>query len=66
MKIVIAIDPGLSGGVAVNAFGKTVCHAMPATQGDVLELIRDIKRTADIEAAECGGGRRFGRVASRP
>ena len=53
MNVIIAIDPGLSGGVAVNAFGKTVCHAMPATQGDVLELIRDIKRTADIEGAEC-------------
>ena len=53
MKTVIAIDPGVSGGVSVCAFGKTICHAMPATQGDVLELIRDIKRAADVENAEC-------------
>jgi hypothetical protein len=53
MKTIIAIDPGVSGGVAVSAFGKTMCYAMPATQGDVLELIRDIKRGADVEGAEC-------------
>jgi crossover junction endodeoxyribonuclease RuvC len=53
MKCVIAIDPGVSGGVAVFAFAKTVCHPMPATQGDVLELIRDIKRTADVEGVDC-------------
>ena len=53
MKSIIAIDPGVSGGVAVSAFGKTVCHPMPATQGDVLELLRDIKRTADLESVEC-------------
>ena len=47
MKVVIAIDPGVSGGVAVSAFGKTVCHLMPGTEGDRLELIRDLKRTAD-------------------
>jgi hypothetical protein len=52
MKTIIAIDPGVSGGVAVSAFGNTACHAMPATQGDVLEMIRDIKRAADIEQAE--------------
>lgn len=53
MKTVVAIDPGASGGVAVSAFGKTVCHTMPATQGDVLELLRDIKDGADVEGAEC-------------
>ena len=53
MKTVIAIDPGVSGGVAVCAFGKTICHTMPATQGDVLELIRDLKRAADTEGIEC-------------
>jgi len=53
MKTVVAIDPGVSGGVAVCAFGKTICHAMPATQGDVLELLRDIKNAASVESAEC-------------
>jgi hypothetical protein len=49
MNVVIAIDPGVSGGLAVSVWGKTVCHAMPATQGDVLELIRDFKRLAECE-----------------
>ncbi|MEI6195979.1 MAG: hypothetical protein WCS42_16790 [Verrucomicrobiota bacterium] len=53
MKVVIAIDPGVAGGVAVFAFGKTFCHPMPGTEGDRLELIRDLKRTADTEGADC-------------
>jgi hypothetical protein len=52
MKVLIAIDPGASGGVASAAFGKTVCHPMPATQGDVLELIRQSKFAADLEQVE--------------
>lgn len=52
MKVIIAIDPGVSGGVAVAAFGKVVCQAMPATQGDVMELIRDHYRTAEVEDVE--------------
>jgi len=54
MKVIIAIDPGVSGGVAVEVWGKTVCHPMPATQGDVLELIRDFKRMADVECVPHG------------
>ena len=53
MKVIIAIDPGAEGGIAVRVFGQTVCHAMPDTEGDRLELIRDIKRAADVEHAEC-------------
>ena len=53
MKVFIAIDPGVSGGVAVTAFGETIGHAMPATPGDVLALIRDVKRAADVEGASC-------------
>lgn len=53
MKVFIAIDPGVSGGVAVTAFGETIGHAMPATPGDVLALIRDVKRAADVEGANC-------------
>ena len=52
MNVIIAIDPGASGGVAVAAFGKVVCQAMPATQGDVMELIRDVYRTAEVEDVE--------------
>ena len=48
MKTIIGIDPGKSGGVAVCQFGKVDCSAMPATDGDVLGLLRDI-RTADVE-----------------
>lgn len=53
MKMILAIDPGASGGLAVSAFGKTSCHALPATPGDRLELIRGFKQAADIENAEC-------------
>ena len=49
MKTTIAIDPGLSGGVAVRWFEKTGCWAMPATQGDLLERLREIKNVAGLE-----------------
>ena len=54
MSVVIAIDPGMSGGVAVSAFGKTFCHPMPATEGDRLELIRDLARSAEVECVPHG------------
>jgi len=54
MKVIIAIDPGVSGGIAVEVWGKTVCHPMPPTQGDVLELIRDFKRMANVECVPLG------------
>ena len=54
MSVVIAIDPGVSGGVAVAAFGKTFCHPMPATEGDRLELIRDLARSAEVECVPHG------------
>jgi hypothetical protein len=52
MKTIIAIDPGLSGGVAVSRFGKTECWPMPATQGDLLELLRSVKAAASVEACD--------------
>ena len=52
MKVVIAIDPGKSGGVAVAGFGAVACHAMPETEGDMLDLIRGIKSGGDVEVAE--------------
>ena len=52
MKTILAIDPGLSGGVAVRWFEKTDCWAMPGTQGDLLERLREIKNVAGLEGDE--------------
>lgn len=49
MNTTVAIDPGLSGGIAVCRNGVTECHGMPETQGDFLALLREVKRAADIE-----------------
>jgi crossover junction endodeoxyribonuclease RuvC len=49
VKTILAIDPGLSGGIAISRFGKTECFSMPETQGDLLTLLREIKRAADVE-----------------
>ena len=54
MSVIVAIDPGVSGGVAVSAFGKTFCHPMPDTEGDRLELIRDLARLAEVERVPHG------------
>lgn len=41
--MIIAIDPGASGGIAwQNSDGGTTCIAMPSTQGDVLDALRAI------------------------
>lgn len=53
MTALLAIDPGASGGVALMVCGKTVCHAMPETEGDRLELVRSFKTAADIEGEAC-------------
>lgn len=53
MSVIIAIDPGVSGGIAVSAFGKSFCHPMPDTEGDRLGLIRDFQRSAEVECVEC-------------
>jgi crossover junction endodeoxyribonuclease RuvC len=52
MRTIIAIDPGLSGGVAVQWFGKRNCWAMPETQGDLLALVREIREAALAERCE--------------
>jgi hypothetical protein len=52
MRIIIAIDPGLSGGVAVRRDGKTECWPMPETQGDLLALVREVKDGAAMEGDE--------------
>lgn len=53
MKTIVAIDPGLSGGLAVSGPATGVyCYPMPATGGDLLELMRDIKTGAYVEGDE--------------
>jgi hypothetical protein len=49
---IVAIDPGLSGGIAVSAFGVAGCRAMPATQGDIVGLLRGIKAASDKSEVE--------------
>ncbi len=52
MRTIVAIDPGLSGGVAVRWFEKTDCWPMPETQGDLLERLREFKSVAGLEGDE--------------
>jgi crossover junction endodeoxyribonuclease RuvC len=48
----MAIDPGASGGIAISRSGRTECHAMPETQGDLLAIVREIERSTKIEGQE--------------
>ncbi len=52
MKTIVAIDPGMSGGLALTRSGKVDCLPMPETEGDLLELLRGVKRAADAEGCE--------------
>jgi hypothetical protein len=52
MSTIIAIDPGLSGGVAVSVFGVAGCRPMPATEGDLLALLRGIRAASDKSGVE--------------
>ncbi len=52
MRTIVAIDPGMSGGVAVRWFEKADCWPMPETQGDLLERLREIKNVAGLEGDE--------------
>lgn len=40
-RIVIGIDPGKSGGIAVISDAEVETHKMPATETDLLELLRE-------------------------
>lgn len=51
MKFVVAIDPGVSGGVAISRFGKAECYPMPGP-GDLVELLRSVRDAAITEG--CG------------
>ena len=52
MRTVLAIDPGLSGGIAVSRFGKTECWPMPETEGDLLALVRVVAAGARAEGED--------------
>ena len=52
MKTIIAIDPGVSGGLAVSVFGVVGCRPMPATGGDLVALLRGIKVSSDRSRVE--------------
>ena len=52
MKTIIAIDPGLSGGIAVSVFGVAGCRRMPATGGYLVALLRGIKAASDKSGVE--------------
>lgn len=48
--VIIAIDPGKTGGVAVlYPNQKIVLHAMPPTESDVVALLREIQAAANVE-----------------
>ena len=49
---IIAIDPGLSGGIAVHIDGQPVtAYRMPATEGDLLDLLRELAADPDHTVA---------------
>ena len=52
MKTILAIDPGVSGGLAVSSFGKAECWPMPKTEGDRVALVREIRDAAAVEGCE--------------
>lgn len=50
MRTFIAIDPGLSGGIAWSHSPQHVAaEKMPATEGDIINLLREIVERANIE-----------------
>jgi len=52
MKTIIGIDPGASGGIAVEQFGRVFCEGMPETLEDLVGVVREIKTAAEREGCE--------------
>jgi len=50
MKIIIGIDPGISGGIAWITDGKPCVEKMPDTLQNLWELLRDIASEGDCHA----------------
>ena len=47
--VTIAIDPGASGGIVIATPHGTVAHAMPATDGDLVDLLEAVIVSSRIE-----------------
>jgi len=62
MTNLLALDPGKCGGIAHLRGGRVHAHPMPATEGDILELLKDLasppeETTAMIEEVSGFAGR---------
>lgn len=56
MKRILAIDPGASGGLAHLANGKVTLEPMPATDGDIREVMINYLSQSDVVYIEKVGG----------
>jgi hypothetical protein len=56
MKRILAIDPGMSGGIAYHGHGGIVLDSMPTTDQDVSTLILDRLGITDVVYVEKVGG----------
>ncbi len=56
MKRILAIDPGMSGGLAYHGHGGIILDSMPATDQDVCTLILDRLGITDVCYIEKVGG----------
>ena len=56
MKRILAIDPGLSGGIAHFANNRVVVEPMPDTDGDVREVMINYLSQSDVVYIEKVGG----------
>lgn len=56
MKRILAIDPGMSGGIAYHGHGGIILDSMPVTDQDVSTLILDRLGIADVVYVEKVGG----------
>jgi hypothetical protein len=63
MKRILAIDPGMSGGIAYHGHGGIVLDSMPTTDQDICTLIIDRLGISDVVYLEKVGGYAGGKGA---
>lgn len=56
MRRILAIDPGASGGIAHFSDGRVIVEPMPATDGDVREVMINYLSQSDVVYIEKVGG----------
>lgn len=56
MKRILAIDPGMSGGIAYHGHGGIILDSMPATDQDISILVSDRLAISDVCYIEKVGG----------